>query len=414
MTTPHRATPDEWEAVQLHADPDAYCHRDSCILELHYRVEALEAAQQAHIDGTPEQLEPTSEPGVNYRYSPVTVAECGGPCEQGPQYCHCGQIKPEPMPAPCDVIDPVKEESSAAQDDDPQTLHTVALGMVDSLERLQVLTEILDTLRRAIQEPMEQSTPPPAPAPETLAEALAARPLLEKVSRLGDCIGQQTVAQVQQLAEQASAWLRDNPPGQPVAIEPRGCPTPGACSCVEPASAGAGGVGVAGGHFYGWKQLRRWSQAFARSMPPRRHPAPAALRARALLAEADATLAQPEAATPTDEELLAMRSWSSHGPTLDSDLVDFGRRCYNLSCQHAGLAHPEPIFEVMLRHAPSDYEALMIAQGMQAASGQVISITHVSTAPQILSWVVFCKFNPTETSLNRIDQEIAKFLYPNE
>jgi hypothetical protein len=33
---------------------------------------------------------------------------------------------------------------------------------------------------------------------------------------------------------------------------------------------------------------------------------------------------------PTDEELLAMRSWSCHGPTFDSDLVDFGRRCYNL------------------------------------------------------------------------------------
>ena len=27
----------------------------------------------------------------------------------------------------------------------------------------------------------------------------------------------------------------------------------------------------------------------------------------------------------TDEKLLAMRSWSSHGPTFDSDLVEFGR-----------------------------------------------------------------------------------------
>jgi hypothetical protein len=72
------------------------------------------------------------------------------------------------------------------------------------------------------------------PAPESPAEALAARPLLEKVARLGDVIGRQTAAQVQQLAGQAAAWLRDNPPGQPVAIEPRGCPTPGACSCVEP------------------------------------------------------------------------------------------------------------------------------------------------------------------------------------
>ena len=33
----------------------------------------------------------------------------------------------------------------------------------------------------------------------------------------------------------AAAWLRENPPGQQVAIEPRGCPTPRACSCVEPA-----------------------------------------------------------------------------------------------------------------------------------------------------------------------------------
>ena len=72
------------------------------------------------------------------------------------------------------------------------------------------------------------------PASEAPAEALAARPLLERVAQLGDVIGRQTVAQVQQLANQADAWLRENPPGQPVAIEPRGCPTPGACSCVEP------------------------------------------------------------------------------------------------------------------------------------------------------------------------------------
>jgi hypothetical protein len=32
---------------------------------------------------------------------------------------------------------------------------------------------------------------------------------------------------------------------------------------------------------------------------------------------------QPVAEGPTAEELLAMRSWSCHGPTFDSDLVDF-------------------------------------------------------------------------------------------
>ncbi len=64
------------------------------------------------------------------------------------------------------------------------------------------------------------------------ARAILARPLLEKVARL-DSVGI-TVAEVRQLARQVAEWLRSNPPGQPVAIEPRGCPTPGACSCVEP------------------------------------------------------------------------------------------------------------------------------------------------------------------------------------
>ena len=35
--------------------------------------------------------------------------------------------------------------------------------------------------------------------------------------------------------------------------------------------------------------------------------------------------ATPPPEPPTDEELLAMRSWSSHSHTFDSDLVDFAR-----------------------------------------------------------------------------------------
>lgn len=71
------------------------------------------------------------------------------------------------------------------------------------------------------------------PAPRQATEALFARPLMEQVAALGDRIGEQTVGQVRALADRAAAWLAANPPGQPVAIEPRGCPTPGACSCVE-------------------------------------------------------------------------------------------------------------------------------------------------------------------------------------
>jgi hypothetical protein len=44
-----------------------------------------------------------------------------------------------------------------------------------------------------------------------------------------------------------------------------------------------------------------------------------------VLRRARALLDQPVAEVPTDEELLAMRSWSCHGPTFDSDLVDFAR-----------------------------------------------------------------------------------------
>jgi len=55
------------------------------------------------------------------------------------------------------------EAAQVADDDEPQTLHTIALKMVNTLEQLGVLPEILDTLRRAIREPMQQPTPEAAP-----------------------------------------------------------------------------------------------------------------------------------------------------------------------------------------------------------------------------------------------------------
>lgn len=79
------------------------------------------------------------------------------------------------------------------------------------------------------------------PAPP--AEALAARPLLEQVARMGDRIGQHTMGEIMAISNRAAAWLEATPPGQPVAIEPRGCPTPGACSCVVPNPPAEGEVG---------------------------------------------------------------------------------------------------------------------------------------------------------------------------
>ena len=89
----------------------------------------------------------------------------------------------------------------------------------------QLLEQAESELRLAL------AAAPPAPDPR---EALAARPLLEAVARMADRIGQHTVGEITVISDRAAAWLAENPPGQPVAIEPRGCPAPGACSCVEP------------------------------------------------------------------------------------------------------------------------------------------------------------------------------------
>ena len=96
--------------------------------------------------------------------------------------------------------------------------------------------ELSDLLRTAIA--LDRSRRAPVQA----ADALAARPLLEQVARMGDRIGQHTVGEIMAISDRAASWLRENPPGQPVAIEPRGCPIPGACSCVEPAPPAEGEV----------------------------------------------------------------------------------------------------------------------------------------------------------------------------
>jgi hypothetical protein len=105
--------------------------------------------------------------------------------------------------------------------------------------------EILLRGLRAVLAARPAAPSAPEPVPDKPAESLAARRLLEKLARLDDSVGI-TVPEVRQLADQAAAWLRANPPGQPVAIEPRGCPLPGACSCVVPGARPAPEVGEVG------------------------------------------------------------------------------------------------------------------------------------------------------------------------
>jgi hypothetical protein len=84
MTNP---TTTDWRALcaELFAIVEDEYSGTSCLTELRSRT-ATALAQP--------------EPKMVYRYSPVTIAECGGPCEQGPQYCDCGEIKGELEPQP--------------------------------------------------------------------------------------------------------------------------------------------------------------------------------------------------------------------------------------------------------------------------------------------------------------------------
>jgi hypothetical protein len=104
----------------------------------------------------------------------------------------------------------------------------VLLNEIDDLSILEKGPHLHDAVNEARA---ALAAAPPAPDPR---EALAARPLLEAVARMADRIGQHTVGEITAISNRAAAWLAENPPGQPVAIEPRGCPAPGACSCVEP------------------------------------------------------------------------------------------------------------------------------------------------------------------------------------
>lgn len=42
----------------------------------------------------------TADQTRRYIYNPVQIAECGGPCEQGPEHCDCGALWDDGNPAP--------------------------------------------------------------------------------------------------------------------------------------------------------------------------------------------------------------------------------------------------------------------------------------------------------------------------
>jgi hypothetical protein len=178
----------------------------------------------------------------------------------------------------------------------------------------------------------------PEPVPDKPADSLAARPLLEKLARLDDLVGI-NVAEVRQLADQAAAWLRANPPGQPVAIEPRGCPLPGACSCVVPGARPAPEV----------EDLIRCLQIRAHLLGA--EGASLSQRGDAYYFDRAATLLQQRSApapavapVATDKELRSVYSggqWGAHGPAL-RDVYNLGRKHGPPTAQPAPPAAPAP------------------------------------------------------------------------
>jgi hypothetical protein len=69
-----------------------------------------------------------------------------------------------------------------------------------------------DCARRPVAQPEPEGLTDDA---MTAATQLAARPLLEKVARMADCIDQRTIGEIMAISDQAAAWLEANPPGQP-------------------------------------------------------------------------------------------------------------------------------------------------------------------------------------------------------
>ena len=75
-----------------------------------------------------------------------------------------GALERRPIAGAVELADEPEEPA----EDEPQTLHSVALQMVNTLAQLGVLPEILDTLRRAIREPMAPATAAPVATDEEL------------------------------------------------------------------------------------------------------------------------------------------------------------------------------------------------------------------------------------------------------
>jgi hypothetical protein len=83
MTTPHRATPEQWAETEKWAQGDEL--DSSCILELRSRIESLEAAQQDKLDRliALDAADPTPDPAMTeLRAASAEAQPAGGLVER--------------------------------------------------------------------------------------------------------------------------------------------------------------------------------------------------------------------------------------------------------------------------------------------------------------------------------------------
>lgn len=122
----------------------------------------------------------------------------------------------------CAALSPCPFCGSEATLDDERLLWVVHCSSCGACVLGDRAPEPEEELPESYWEPFRQSAvdnwnrrlvPPPAPEPP--AEALAARPLLEQVARLGDCIGANTVGQIMAISSRAAAWPGRESPRPP-------------------------------------------------------------------------------------------------------------------------------------------------------------------------------------------------------
>lgn len=73
MSTPHKATPEQWQLVEEHGRPGIGFHSDSCILELRDRIEALEAAANSKPAPNSGEIRSSQAGGLVERVSEAIV-----------------------------------------------------------------------------------------------------------------------------------------------------------------------------------------------------------------------------------------------------------------------------------------------------------------------------------------------------